>query len=264
MESVSVVIPVCNRIEELKRAINSALSQVYRVSEIIVVENNSIFPDEIKRVCDDFDHDIVCFFSMSECNNANQARNYGTKLASSDWVFYLDSDDEWHSNHIKNCMDEISRTGCNFIYGGATIYDGFQIKYRPSVPIKANSRKHPIDILLGPKGFAQSSSFGIKRSVTSEVFWDENVYRHQDYEFFLASCLNLKVAFNNNMDYTIYWKKGEVRSFDFESVKKFFNKWKYHMSTLTRIRYILIMLKVTYRDGNWKAFLFYLKSLIIV
>jgi glycosyltransferase involved in cell wall biosynthesis len=89
---ISVVIPTCNRLELVTRSIHSALAQTLHDIEVIAVINGNdrttllglkSIEDHRLRVC-----------QIPEAG-ASLARMAGVQAASSDWIAFLDDDDEW-------------------------------------------------------------------------------------------------------------------------------------------------------------------------
>ena len=89
--SISVIIPVYNRPQQVKRAINSVLRQSYSNYEIIVVDDGST--DETPEILAEYEGEISIFRTRN--NGVSAARNYGVDKAQGSYVAFLDSDDEW-------------------------------------------------------------------------------------------------------------------------------------------------------------------------
>lgn len=94
---VSVVIPVFQRPNELKRALHSLKNQTFTEFEVIVVDDGSPDP-AVEQVA------VSIFSTMSQpCrylrlpknSGVSFARNRGIEIADSNWIALLDSDDEW-------------------------------------------------------------------------------------------------------------------------------------------------------------------------
>lgn len=89
---VSVVIPAYNREKTIRRCVNSVLSQTYPVREIIVVDDGS--QDNTIRILEEEYKDSVIVIKQSH-KGAQAARNAGIIAAKSEYIAFLDSDDEW-------------------------------------------------------------------------------------------------------------------------------------------------------------------------
>jgi glycosyltransferase involved in cell wall biosynthesis len=97
LESISVVIPTLNRCSFLQKAIESVLKQTVVPSEIIVVDNGST--DDTKKMISSLYPNIS--YSIEEKNGVSAARNKGIKIAKSEWIAFLDSDDIWESKKLE-------------------------------------------------------------------------------------------------------------------------------------------------------------------
>lgn len=91
MALVSVIIPVYNRPDQLKTAIQSVLTQEFQDFEIIVVDDGSIKP--VLPILGGLKHIRIIRHEVNK--GAASARNTGTRNARGDLIAFLDSDDYW-------------------------------------------------------------------------------------------------------------------------------------------------------------------------
>jgi len=93
MPKISVIIPVYNRRESLRRALASVLAQSFQDFEVVIVDDGSK-PQE--RVADDISSDPRVRVTRHASNRGpSAARNTGVALAQGTWLAFLDSDDVW-------------------------------------------------------------------------------------------------------------------------------------------------------------------------
>lgn len=90
---ISVVIPTRNRPELVLRAVRSVLGQAYQNLEVIVVIDG---PDPstvsaLNAVADE----RLRVVALERNVGGSDARNIGVRNAKSDWIAFLDDDDEW-------------------------------------------------------------------------------------------------------------------------------------------------------------------------
>ena len=104
---ISVIIPCYNRSRLLKRAIDSALAQTVRASEIIVVDDGST--DNTRGLCAGYGNQIK--YVKQKNAGPSIARNTGAMLARSPWIAFLDSDDYWTPSHLARMENAIEKTG---------------------------------------------------------------------------------------------------------------------------------------------------------
>jgi glycosyltransferase involved in cell wall biosynthesis len=104
---ISVVIPCFNRSTLLKRAIDSALAQTARASEVIVVDDGST--DNTRELCAGYGNQIEYVWQKNA--GPSIARNTGVIHARNRWVAFLDSDDYWTTIHLARMANALNETG---------------------------------------------------------------------------------------------------------------------------------------------------------
>jgi glycosyltransferase involved in cell wall biosynthesis len=95
--SISVIIPVFNTEKYLAQAIKSVLEQTVQPDEIIVVDDGST--DKSVEVARHFEPRIKIITQQNK--GAGAARNAGIKQASGEYLAFLDADDLWVENKLK-------------------------------------------------------------------------------------------------------------------------------------------------------------------
>ncbi len=98
MPSVSVIIPSYNAERWIKSTIDSVLAQTYSNIEIIVVDDGST--DESVSVISKNYPEIKLITQKNQ--GVAAARNKGIENASSEWIAFLDADDIWLPNKIRD------------------------------------------------------------------------------------------------------------------------------------------------------------------
>lgn len=108
MAEVSVVIPTFNRADTVYRAIESALNQSHRPSEIVVVDDGST--DETEAMLSSRFGDHIRYIKQENAGVA-AARNAGIHHAKGSLVAFLDSDDTWEPNKLELQVPTIMENG---------------------------------------------------------------------------------------------------------------------------------------------------------
>jgi glycosyltransferase involved in cell wall biosynthesis len=143
--SISVVIPTHNRLDELRRAVQSVVKQNYSAKEIWVIDDGST--EDISIIKEEFIGYPVFFHRLSEKSNANVARNKGAELSSADYIAFLDSDDEWEANHLLLFVENNDAQYQGY-FGGAKISRNFADVPSPKLSISLSEVDSPMDFLL--------------------------------------------------------------------------------------------------------------------
>jgi glycosyltransferase involved in cell wall biosynthesis len=95
--TIACVIPTYNSAHLLRRAIDSVLAQTRRVDEVIVVDDGST--DNTREVVASYGSSVQYFYQ--ENKGGGSARNHGVEHSKSDWIAFLDADDEWLPTKIE-------------------------------------------------------------------------------------------------------------------------------------------------------------------
>lgn len=100
MPRISVIIPTYNREELLPRALRSAISQSATPAEVLVVDDGSDdnTREVVKEIAASADMEIRYLYQPNRGPAA--ARNRGIRAASSEYLAFLDSDDEFHPDKL--------------------------------------------------------------------------------------------------------------------------------------------------------------------
>ncbi|NEQ63663.1 MAG: glycosyltransferase family 2 protein, partial [Moorea sp. SIO4A1] len=108
----SVVITTYNRLDLLKRAIESALAQTFPC-EIVIVDNGSSdgtedYVQERSEALTRAGEQSLVYHRNSDNRGHSKAVNKGVELASGDWIKLLDDDDYLARNCIEEMADAIA------------------------------------------------------------------------------------------------------------------------------------------------------------
>ncbi len=114
--SLSVIIPVYNTGNRLRRCLDSVLNQSFTAWELILIDDGSEAPTA--EICDCYasrDTRIKVLHTVN--GGVSAARNRGLALAQSPWICFIDSDDWVEANYLQSFVDYIE-TGADLILGG--------------------------------------------------------------------------------------------------------------------------------------------------
>ena len=246
---VSIVIPVSERIHSLGRAISSVLAQTVQDFEVLIVENNSGDPSQHDRLVASFRDIRLRILHLTECANANVARNCGVASARGNYVAFLDSDDEWYQRHLETSLEYLGRSKANFVYGSIDVFDGTKTVQRAARELEIG--EDPSDYLFGPRAaWAPTPTYVVERELARQIGWDESLQRHQDFDFFIRLCRSAKPAANPVTTVKVHWMKGAPCAYDSQSMIEFFAKHKggFSKSVLRRFCWGKMKFALRYRN----------------
>ena len=213
-KKISVIIPLYNKKKEIKRCLDSVLSQTFQDFEVIVVDDHSTdgglaivksYPDPRISVTEQ-DHRGVSY-----------TRNHGVEQAKCDYVAFIDADDEWMPKHLET----IVRLTGNFPEAGmfTTAYkihtaDGKtrwpDYKYIPSPPWEGLIPDYFKSLALGAGadlGWPTNSSVVV---IPKKIFFErgrfpEGYWMSEDTALYNNIALKYPVAFSWELGATWHW-----------------------------------------------------------
>lgn len=114
MAKVSVIIPVYNIERYVNKAIESAINQTEKDIEIILVDDGST--DCSGEICDEYaDKDNRIKVIHKSNGGLSSARNSGTRVASAEFVMYLDGDDYLRCDAVQRTLEVMQKYRSDFI-----------------------------------------------------------------------------------------------------------------------------------------------------
>lgn len=100
---ISIIIPTFNRSKSLPLSVKSIQDQTLVNWELIIIDDGS--EDDTQEVLKDTLRDERIKYYYQENQGVSVARNYGAKLATGDYLIFLDSDDIFFPDLIKNIYE---------------------------------------------------------------------------------------------------------------------------------------------------------------
>ena len=267
---ISIIIPTLNRIKYLPRALDSALNQTYKASEIIVVDNGS--SDGTLELLKE-KYPLIRLLEEKKVG-VSAARNKGIISSNFDWVALLDSDDAWDIRKL-----EIQK---NALQSSSKIY---KLVHTEEIWIKNNikinqMKKHQkfggyIFEKCLPLCCISPSSVLMQKSIFNQVgYFDENLPVCEDYDLWLKICskervlfidqkLTLKYGGHKDQLSKSYWGMDRFRIKSIENLvlNCDLKSYQKHMAINTLIKKLKIIINGAYKRKNYSIINEYEKKL---
>lgn len=125
---VSVIMPTRDRAVEVRGAVRSVLAQSWPHWELFVVDDGSR-DGTAEMLRDEFDDPRIHVLTTSGVGAAG-ARNLGLERASGDLVAYLDSDNRWRPDLLRNMVAAFDLLGTPSVYCGVELQGRARTYYR--------------------------------------------------------------------------------------------------------------------------------------
>lgn len=111
---VSVIIPVYNVEQYLKKCLDSIVNQTLKEIEIIIVDDGST--DESGKIVDQYKEKYTNVVAIHQENKGpGAARNLGMSCAQGDYLYFMDSDDYLDINALKKLYQEAEQKNLDLI-----------------------------------------------------------------------------------------------------------------------------------------------------
>ena len=110
----SIILPTYNRAKELKKSIESVLSQTYENYELIIIDNYSI--DDTDNVLKNISDSRIRIIKIHNEGIIAKSRNLGISISKGIYIAFLDSDDLWYNNKLEICYCTINKNNSDFLY----------------------------------------------------------------------------------------------------------------------------------------------------
>ena len=171
---ISVILTVYNRETLVTKAINSVLNQSYKNFEIVIIDDGSTDNTVFKII--PFLKKLGNITFCSQQNKGNpSALNTGIKLSSGKFITFLDSDDEYETDHLAKRIKFFRKNpNVDLIYTTANIVGEAKDYFVPDARNK-NKLIHLNNCVIG------ATLFG-KQNVFKTLNGFKNKYSH-DYDF---------------------------------------------------------------------------------
>jgi len=198
----SIVIPLYNKEKHIARTIQSVLDQTWPYFEIVVVNDGST--DKSVEVVKNFNDERLRIIHQPN-SGVSVARNKGIEAAKYNWVAFLDGDDEWKAEFLKNVVDLINFYPKVNVF--ATGYEYFNViekgVSKPNLQSVPEIGKHGVlenyfkSVYLGAPVITSSSSCFNKKILIDKGGFPDNIKRGEDLDLWFRIALSYPIVFLN-------------------------------------------------------------------
>ena len=185
----SIIIVNYNNAKYLNKSVNSALNQNYKSKEIIVIDDNS--SDNSIKILQTYKKKIFIIKKKKKFKygSYNQIQSYfkGFLKSKGRYIFFLDSDDYFKKNKIKNVIDHFEKNKKINV-----IFDLPILKYKKRNEKKKFKQKN--FLLSSWPRFSNQSCISAKRNFARKLFKISKINRFNTiwFDFRIASYCYLK------------------------------------------------------------------------
>ena len=204
MPAISIIIPVYNVEKYLRRCLDSVRNQTFTDWEAICVNDGS--PDASDKILAEYEAMDSRFKVVTKKNGGlSDARNAGMKVATGDYIMYLDSDDFIHPQTMEIAHHMALRDGSDIV---SWTYDRI---YRPQLMVRHVLHLDTDSIV--PRGMRRRYDVSkIKTRVTDDIYHYATEYSHnrwsRDRKWKIKHCQVWKNLYRRDLIQDIDFIKG--------------------------------------------------------
>lgn len=169
MEKVSIIVPIYNIENYLKKCVHSLCKQSYKNIEVLLIDDGST--DGSAHICDEFskiDDRVKVFHEQN--GGASKARNKGLDVACGDYIVFVDGDDWLDLDWINYAIFTIKKYNSD-IYISNIIKNFSDGKESPYVMAEAEQRLNSFDYLAQTLSW-EHPIWEVCGSLSKRKLWD--------------------------------------------------------------------------------------------
>lgn len=191
-EDVSVIIPAHNAEETILRALHSIATQTVRAREIIVIDDGST-----DRTASLVEQEIAMEgwitpiqLIKQKKQGPSKARNKGIQQAKSEYIAFLDADDEWHPQKLTRSMQELRKNNATII--AHDVIHRYPLGHKHYIENSKKFLKHPLTklSLFLFDNINNSTVIALKSSLVEAGGFDEASFYDSGYDLWLTVLKN--------------------------------------------------------------------------
>lgn len=252
---ISVVITHFNRIDLLRRAVESVLNQTHAPHEILLIDDCTpgleIDAIQARLPCDR----RIRIYRTPRNSGAQVARNLGIDLAEGEFIALMDSDDEWIPSKLAMQLLLLQSTNSDLCACDVAIqYQGQPTQRRI---LRPRFNGDPIRFIANMGGHMQTSTLLVRAAVAKTLRFDESVKKYQDWDFVFRFHLNgyRSCYLDNALSVYHFGHADQMTSIPKPDLAlSFFQKRRSLLGDDVYFRALVVIVARMYAEiGNWRA-----------
>ncbi|MCL2202463.1 MAG: glycosyltransferase [Defluviitaleaceae bacterium] len=186
---VSVIMPTYNAGKTIKDSIQSVLSQSYTYFELIIIDDCST--DNTNEIIHMFTDPRIHYICNEKNSGVATSRNVGIKIATGEWIAFLDSDDIWDADKLTLQLSFANKVNAKISYTASFFmnFEGRRYNWVMPAVYKLNYKA------LLRRNLISCSSVLIKRELMSKHLFPTKPKTHEDYVAWLKIVREVGVAY---------------------------------------------------------------------
>ena len=191
--TISIIVPVFNTKKYLAQCVDSILNNTFKDFECILIDDGST--DGSSELCDEYkakDSRVIVVHKKNAGGSA--ARNDGLRIASGNYITFIDSDDYVSDNYFQSLIDNVTSNKTDAVMAKeiGVYFDSAGSISKTVDFTKENIREYVCEDsyirFCKSKGFCDLATKLFKRELISNIWLDENLGWGEDFVFMYEMC----------------------------------------------------------------------------
>jgi glycosyltransferase involved in cell wall biosynthesis len=181
---ISIIVTTHNRPESLARALNSIIKQSIKNTQIVLCADES--SKETKNIATNYLRNQDIFLVLPQVKGPSGTRNAGLNFAQGQYVCFLDDDDYFEKDYFKDMFESNRISEDKLYYFNWKVVEERRADISTSKLIEAISFPHLNKLDLLSMNFIANNSFIVSRLLAKEIFFDESLKSHEDWDYLIG------------------------------------------------------------------------------
>lgn len=195
----SIIIPLYNKAHTIINTLNTVFNQTCQDFEIIIVNDGST-DNSLQLIRQNFNDKRIKIINQENAG-VSAARNKGIQESQGDWISFLDGDDEWLPDYLKETQKAIrDYPKATIIMTGRYVQNYASHKRYSNIPTKHLNKISEINYFENPHVYSHISATTVKTSILKQYFesWGrfiEGQKSNEDFTFLYRIALHEQVVY---------------------------------------------------------------------
>lgn len=210
--TISVVIPVYNVENYLKRCVESVLSQNFTDYEVILIDDGSV--DKSCEICDEYAERYDSIRVLHKKNaGLSHTRNEGIKMANGKYIYFLDSDDYIIDDCLQILYQNAIQNNADVSCGSFGYFDDKDIvknELSCNNAYVCNGKEACMLLLYGKRFNTSSCNILLKKDIAEANLFPVGKYHEDEMTTFRYFLNTQKIVITDSKTYLYYQREGSI------------------------------------------------------
>ena len=216
---VSVIIPIYNSEKFISDTLDSLANKIFNIDdmEVLMIDDGS--SDNSAEICKKYEKKYTGFkLYQKENGGVSKARNYGIKNAHGKYIMYLDADDTYSSETVKNVVDFFDEhyneiDVVTYTLERYTLPDYQKVPAHMRYTVFRQTGIYDLTDRNNIYTVQTTMNICVKNHLEMNLFFDENMISAEDQKYITSNLLDkMKIGYCREASYNYFRHKGSATS----------------------------------------------------